>query len=420
MPDTDLLDLETPLEDIEEELPEGEAKAEGETDGQEEQPDGEKPPAPTSLFQPDGKKLDPAIKTLLGEIKAKSPEAGRLVSKALYDVAELRREFPGGLSEAKELRDKIDGLGGVSAIEERIGDLEYFDGIDKKFTSGDPAFVDDLAGADPAAFSKIAPAVFAKFAEVSPDGWKKYIGGIVYGDFQRNEIPVQISRLADSLRRKDEAGAIESFNAISAYLSTFKELAELRVEAPRGKAPESRTDDLSKREMDLRAREWQSDHAQIERGIVQEEYRAAVGSRKPSTEEKAQIQELFLAKRQTLAKQYFPDQAKKLDALRNANDKAGFMRLATVMHKRVAPEAMRWAVSRTLKPAKATTSKLNQQQREQPRQQSQQNGAGIFKFVGAEPDTWAIDYSYPGIKQLLGENKAVLKDGVKVQWRDKK
>ena len=130
-----------------------------------------------------------------------------------------------------------------------------------------------------------------------------------------------------------------------------------------------------------------------------------------------------MSRRQTLARQYFPDQGKKLDALRARNDKAGFMRLATVMHKRVSPEAMRWAVARILKPSRAAAANTNQQQlrREPAKQQPQsQNGAGTFKFVAAEPDTWDVDYSYPGIKALLGENKAVLKDGSKVQWRERK
>lgn len=426
MPDTDLLELETP--ELLEETPEGEESLETPevpegTEAQEETPEGEKPPAPVSLFQPDGKKLDPAIKASLAELKAKSPEAARLVSKALYDHGQFQREFPGGLTEAKELRDKIDGLGGVATIEERLNDLTYFDGIDQKFTQGDPAFVDDLVKADPGAFSRIAPAVFAKYNEIHPEGWKKYIGTVIYTDFQQNEIPVQMSRLADSLRRKDEAGAIESFNAVAAYLASFKELASLRVEAPKGKAPESKDQDVQKREDALRAREWQAEHSQIERRIVQEEYRTAVGARKVSTEDKAQIQELFLAKRQTLARQYFPDQAKKLEALRRANDKAGFLRLATLMHKRVSPEAMRWAVARTLKPAKTGASGQTPVQKLPPQQQGRlerQNGAGVFKFVSNEPGTWDIDYNYPGIKQLLGENKAVLKSGEKVQWRERK
>ncbi len=339
----------------------------------------------------------------------------------------MQREFPGGVAEAKELRDKIDGLGGFEKLDKDLANLELLTGYDDKFGEGDPAFIDGLATANPAAFAKLAPAMFAKFNEISPDGWRQYIGSVVYGDFQRNELPVQLTRLADSIRRKDEAGVTESYNALSAYLATWRELAGLRVEAPKGKPAETGETDLSKREAALRSREWQAEHSGIERRIVQEEYKTAVGARKPSSEEKAEIQELFLSRRQTLAHQYFPDQAKKLDALRSRNDKAGFMRLATVMHKRVSPEAMRWAVARILKPSRAaassTTQQRTQQQSEKPQQRQQQqpqNGAGAFKFVSAEPGTYDIDYTYPGIKNLISENKAVLRDGSKVQWRDRK
>ena len=418
----DLLEgLETPLEDIDEGLPEGDGSAPAPLEGAEETPEGEKPPVPTSLFQSDGKKLDPAIKTVLGELKTKSPEAARLVTKALYDMGQFQREFPGGLTEAKEIRDKIDGLGGFTAIEERLQDLDFFDGVDKKFTAGDPGFVDELANADPGAFAKIAPAVFAKYADIHPDGWKQYIGSVVYGDLLENGIPAEVTRLADALNAKNDAVVIDSFNKIAKYLMLFKGLKELRPELPKGKTTETPDGDLNKREMALRSREWQAEYAQLERRIVQDEYRSAIGSRKPTSEERATIQELYLNRRQTLARQYFPDQGKKLEQMRLRNDKAGFMRLARIMQLKVTPEAMRWAVARTLKPAKSSTTRQNTQQEQrtesQRKPQSQANGAGIFKFVGAEPDTYDIDYDKTN-KALLAENKAILRDGSRVQWRE--
>src|SRR4051812_2981055 len=108
----DLLELEA-------ETPEEQPLSEEETPETSETPEtpaeeGDPKTPVTSLFQPDGKKLDPQVSATLAKLKTENPELGKLLTRAVYRVAEIEREFPGGVTEAKELRDKVEELGGVN------------------------------------------------------------------------------------------------------------------------------------------------------------------------------------------------------------------------------------------------------------------------------------------------------------------
>ena len=112
----ELLEAE-PIE-AEEEPVEGQEPAEGAdklpAEGEVEQPE------VTSLFDVDGKRIAKPIRDTLAKIKAENPSVGKLITDAVFRTAEFRREFPGGLTEAKEIRDKVEEFGGLSQITEDL------------------------------------------------------------------------------------------------------------------------------------------------------------------------------------------------------------------------------------------------------------------------------------------------------------
>ncbi len=421
MPDTEILDdLELPGQQGDAEAQEPSGELSGQTPDGEKPAEGEAATKVTSLFQPDGRKLDPAVKVGLAKLKAESPEVAKLVSRAIYRTAELEREFPGGLTEARELRDKVDGLGGLLEIEGSIQTAREFTELAVAFEQGSPAFVDDMLATSPQAFATLAPIIFGKYAEIHPEGWQSYIGRIVYGDLQKNEIPVAMTRLADSLRRDDKEGAAEAFNQVAGYLASYKDLASRQVAAPKLDAPKPKDDDLNKREETLRSREWKTERAGIYRRLADEQYRFAIGSRKPTSEELAQIQELFQSRAGRLTRQNFPDWERKSEAFIRANDKAGYLRYMASIYRKVVPEAAASAVRSTLKSAPARTTATTTRPAAQTQQRQQQavatDQSGTFKPIGKEPGTWDIDYDRTS-PAMLAKNRAVLIDGRKVEWR---
>jgi hypothetical protein len=407
MPDTDVLEIE-PLEGAEETTPDEQPIPAGE----EKLPaEGEEQTAPvTSLLGPDGKKLDPTVRSLLSEIRTKNDAAGKLLTKAVYRVAELDREFPGGLTEARELRDKIEGLGGVEGIEGKLETLAELTGLSKQFMDGDPAFVEDMATSSPEAFAALAPAVFAKYAQTNPDGFTAYIGRVVWSDMNTNGIPLLLQRMADFMPA-DKPQALELLNSLSAYLNGFGELSKKAPATARPKAEAKPDADLTAREEALRSREWKTERDGIQRGIVRDEEVKALSGRRPDTEERAQIRELFMTRSQAAANRLFPGWGEKAHRFIKSGDKAGYLRYMKSIYTRVVPEAMASAVSSTMRHSKAAPVTTKTAVARPGATVAPANG---FKPVTSIPQN--IDWSRTS-KQMVQEDRYILTDGSRVQVR---
>ena len=405
------------LTDTDEQLLDQPEPAEGAKEESTEQTESADKPIVTSLFQADGKRLDPAIRTTLDKLKAESPDAGKLIAKALYRVADLDREFPGGLTEIRELRDKVEKFGGVDGIQEKLDGAKELYTLADQFAAADPAFVEDMLASSPESFAALAPIITAKWAEVQPEGFTSYIGRIVFNDLNKNNIPLTIMRMADVLG--DNAKALEYLEQLNTYLGGYKTLAEKRVESPKPGAAKTapKTDDLAKREETLRSQEWKVERDTIQRTAMDAEYSRALAGRKPDTEEKAQILELFRSRSIAKADQLFPGWQEKAQRFIKANDKAGYLRYIKSIYTRIVPETMASAVNSTMRGKKAATPAATPKPAPQLKTATaQQPPAKGFKFVSGEPNSFDINYSYTD-KQMLSQNRAILKDGTRVQWR---
>lgn len=408
----DLLEIDQPTSDEDqpiegaEEITEGEQPAGG---AEGEKPEGEQKPEVTSLFEPDGKKVAKPIREALTKLKADNPSLGKIVTDAVFRAAELRREFPGGLTEVRELRTKIESLGGLTDIEEKLAAGAELSQVVTQFSNGDPKFVDDLVAESPESFAALAPVVFDKFREVNAEAWSAYIGRIVHSDLQSKQIPLYLMRLGDLVG--DKPAAVEILATINNYLAGFQELAGKSTPTKvTPKQPAANQD--NQRENDLRGREWNIDRTNIQREVKTEAYTKALAGRAPNTEEKAQIEELFGARAARLADQLFKDWRKVSQGYITRNDKAGYLRYMGSIYRRVIPEAITSAVSSTMKGSKPAAKK------------PAVNGAAKttikaaegFTVVAKEPDTYQIDYGRTDTS-MLRNNQAVLKDGKKVTWR---
>lgn len=394
---------ETPVEGAEGEQPQGENA------------DGEQKPPITSLFQADGKKFDPQVSSILSKIKGENPEAGKLLMRALNRVGELDREFPGGLNEVREMRDKIEELGGVPGIEEKLQGAAEMDTIAQQFMGADPAFVDDLIESSPEAFNALAPVVFAKYAEQNPDGFQGYIGRLVFGNMQEAGIPLLLMRIGDLVADKPQA--TEALKQLNDYLGGFKAMAQKPVaEAKPGKtAPQPKKDDLSVREERLRSQEWNAERTAIQKNIVNGEYKKSLNGRTATSEERAQIQELFLSRSAKAADRIFPGWQQKAERYIKSNDKTGYIRYMETIYRRIVPEAVASAVSSTMRGKAAGTQQKPQAPQQKPGSPAARAPEG-FTPVAKEPGTWEIDYGRTS-QAMLRQNQAVLKDGKKVAWR---
>ena len=404
--DLEVLDLEESAEPEEEQL--AEPTIEGE-----EIPEGEQPPAettgPVSLLEADGKKLSAPVKAALTELKAQKPEVAKVLMKAIFRTAELDREFPGGLTEAREIRDKVEEFGGLDKIQERLDGASELTQLATAFSNADPAFVEDMVASDPRAFAALAPVVFSRFAQVDAEGYKGYIGRVIYSDMQRNEVPLLLQRLADTLG--ENAKAAEYLNQLSGYLGNFKTLAEKPYTPPQPQANQPKPENQSQREEDLRSREWKLERNQVQGQILQEAKLKALGSRRPTSEDRAEIDERFRFGVTSLTNKLFPGWNEKAQKYIKSNDKSGYLRYMKSIYARVFPDAMATAVEKVMKGRPAGGPQNRQQQPTQNGTQPKPAAEG-YKIVTKVPND--IDWSRTS-RQMIEADKYILTDGRKVQ-----
>jgi signal recognition particle subunit SEC65 len=406
----DVPELETDLEELETETPEGEEETpESETDKPKDETD--KPVAPAKLF--DGKKLTAGAKEALAKLKEEAPGVAKSITKALYRVAELDREFPGGLKEARELRSAIEEYGGVAGLATLKTNLGEFDSIAAQFDAADPAFVEDMVTSNAQSFAKLAPVVFAKYAEIHPEGFEAYVGRIVFNDMNRAGLPLLMSRMQDVLGENPKA--LEYFEQLNSYLGAFRTMAEKPIDLTKVKAGEKppANDALNKREEELTAKEWKMDRDSVQRSMADLEYRQALAGRKPSTEEKADILERFQMKAANLAAKVEPKWAEKSQRFIANKDKAGYLRFMKSLYARVIPDAMSEAVNKTLRSARPTGGKAPLKRAATPGQKRAANEG--FKPVPEEPGSYDIDYGRTP-DWMVKQNRAILNDGRRVSW----
>jgi hypothetical protein len=403
MPDADVLEVE-PLEGAEETTLEQPVEA-----GEEKPAEGEEQTAPvTSLLGPDGKKLDPTVRSLLSEIRTKNDAAGKLLTKAVYRVAELDREFPGGLTEARELRDKIEGLGGVEGIEGKLETLAELTGLSKQFMDGDPAFVEDMATSSPEAFSALAPAIFAKYAQTNPDGFTAYIGRVVWSDMNTSGIPLLLQRMADFMP-VDKPQALELLNSLSTYLNGFGELSKKAPSTARSKPVEQPKKD-EKNDYEQAFSAAASDRIRL----AKEEVRKTLHGESLDKESQAQVIYLYEGRAKVLADRLFPGWMNKAKAYLERGNQPAYSRYMTSIDNRVVPEAVSWAISKTRSHGGDKKAAPTPKQTAVSRPGTSAAPANGFKPVASIPQN--IDWGRTS-KQMVQEDRYILTDGSRVQVR---
>jgi hypothetical protein len=133
--------------------------------------DGDKAAADANVAS-DGRQIPPALRSALNDLRLTDPKlANRLKNVWFADLA-LKKEFPGGLNEARALREFKERLGGDEGIQQIEQERQSYRNLDQQFAAGDVKVLDHLVGVSPEGFSKLVPAAFQKLAEANPEQFR--------------------------------------------------------------------------------------------------------------------------------------------------------------------------------------------------------------------------------------------------------
>lgn len=100
----------------------------------------------------------------------------------------LRKEFPGGVKEARGYRDIANEIGGREGIEAMQADRQAISDFDTKLANGDPTFIKGIAEEFPEGFSKLAPHILETLYERDPATYSHLMGRVIFNSLGNSPI----------------------------------------------------------------------------------------------------------------------------------------------------------------------------------------------------------------------------------------
>lgn len=348
----------------------------GEHESQQPGEGGEQPAA-------NGKDVHQAVRTSLGELKKTNPAAANALKQAYFSNQEFQKEFPGGIAEARQIATTLKEFGGTDGVRVLKDSADYLEQIDKSFTAGDPAFIDQLAQASPESFVKIMPAAIDKLEQMAPEAFASLFAQRMLGDMNASGLIGELQWLQRVAGDNAEIKAVA--DKFVKYLQRLSGFAEKPYAAPKsqqsqngnGQQDEERTRfEQEKREFTIT--QWRTVAADNVGKVFSSEFSRLTGGRTVTTEQKAAIIELV---QNAINRAETDDDRKKIDDYFASGDQQGYLKFKDSFFKRVVPNAVERATSTILgkKPGPGT-----------------QNPTAARPTPSARPTTPAV----PGVKMV--------------------
>jgi len=397
-----------------------------ETPGEGEQPSTALALRPSELMAAPGKLAD-ATKTALESIKAENPAIAGALQKVIQHFDAIRREFPGGMKELRQMRERLESLedlSGEGGMETLRSELAGFREYDRQFMTADPAFVKTMLDAEPNAFQRLAPVIFNEFEKVNPEGYKTLIARGAVRDMMDSRLPVHMDMMAYQLTELSREllaansplvslvnRAIDTFNnGPFAYFTKIDAAAKSEIKMPEAQKPAD--EGLKAREAKLTKQEWAVDTGKSLAAIYREEFGKLAGNRKFSDAQKSNILELFSIKLEK-ALDNVEGYEERVNRYIATGDRQGNLRYQTSLYKQHAPRIL----GALLGPGKQQTVAGK------PAARASENGAPVtppvnnngFLLVAKPPS--AADVSPQTTTSMIENNRAILRDGRKVTWK---
>lgn len=184
MPDLEVAESLDTAASVETELQDDVLTEQPEVDTQEEpevQEDAEQPEQPEQVETQGNEKGVPAkYKDLFAKDKD--------LRFAYMGYKALRKEFPGGVKEARGYRELATEVGGREGIEAMQADRQAIADFDTKLSTGDPSFINGIAEEFPEGFVKLAPHILETLFERDQATYSHLMGRVIFNSLENSPI----------------------------------------------------------------------------------------------------------------------------------------------------------------------------------------------------------------------------------------
>lgn len=370
----------------------------------------------TEIDTSDPKQVHQAVRSSIQKLRADNPAAADALKAAYYERNELRKEFPGGLSEVRQLKQAVEQFGGREAIEQSQGELSWFKEFDNEFTAANPQVIDRMADAAPEQFVKLFPAMSEKIESLAPDAFSSWFSNRMMADFNHFGL-IQDTQWIQ--RAGAEIPEVKQFaDKMMAYFQRLSGFAQKPYAAPKlqnQQQQQGQADPMADRAHQQLEREFTFERTQIVNSMYPSELSKQLSGRSMTEAQKSAVAELV----DSAINRAERSEMDKLNRYKQAGDVKGYAQLKRSILGKVLPRAIEQALSVTIgrKPGpKPVAGK--------PQAQAQTNGRSApvaqqgLRQVAQKPSNNQILWGGRGTTQGdVAKGIYRLKDGSTVQWR---
>lgn len=176
------------------------------------------------------------IKSHIEELKKTNPALAKELKNTFFMVEALKKEFPGGLPELRQVKQTIEELGGSEGIEGLKAERAEWNTLDDKFINGDVTVLDDFAKFNPESFAKIAPAVLDKLATIDKAAYDHKLSGIFAATLDNWRFFDTLDRVAESIGRivddKGQPMCARELQLLQGLAKNYDEIKKIASTAP--------------------------------------------------------------------------------------------------------------------------------------------------------------------------------------------
>jgi hypothetical protein len=361
-------------------------------------------------------------KVNLSEVAKKSGEALKAIDPALpaairtaaFELGGLYREFPGGLREAVALKTAFSELGGAEGAKELQEAVADYGSLEQMFEKGEGAFWERLADASPQAFSQGMPAGLEKWKAVDPEMYNHVQSRVMMNTLDGAKVSETLEAIWSAITDEKQQPLKDAVAKIWQTLDGFRKAGE--------KAPERKVDPqnevLTRREQELAQRETRALLMPIKNeGLTQirtlTDREMSQGYQWSATDPDVQqaVRERVQSEvvKASGKDKTFVDEFERLKA---RGDSSGLSRHVKNFQDRVTPSI----VQRVAKLFAVKPKNAGAVIKKTPAQATVATKAdqGWVK-ISAQPNASSVNRSATTDDMILN-NKAILRDGRKVQW----
>lgn len=147
------------------------------------------PGAAAAEVDGDGRQIPSWLRSTIDQLKQTDPKAANTLRTNWFAELTFKKEFPGGLNEARALREFRERLGGEEGYKQLEAERKSYKDLDAQFAAGDPKAIEHLATVAPEGLSKLITPALQKLSETHPEQFKKVTAQLVLSTLPQFQFP---------------------------------------------------------------------------------------------------------------------------------------------------------------------------------------------------------------------------------------